>query len=81
MAKGPLAGGNVVTCWVFRDTAHGHELVMTAPMHGLAVKSTRWKGYRDIELTSMSAAKISTVLCQFDGKQYKEFKSKVEDIQ
>jgi len=81
MARGPLAGGNVVTFWVFRGTPHGHELVLTAPMHDLIVKNTRWNGYRDVEFASMSAAKISTVLCRFDGKQYKEYKSKLENIQ
>jgi hypothetical protein len=80
MARGPLAGGNVVTFWVFRGTPHGHELIMTAPMHDLIVKNTHWKGYRDIELLSASAVKISTVLCRFDGRKYKEYKSKLEDI-
>lgn len=81
MARGPLAGGNVVTFWVLRGTPHGHELVLTAPMHDLIVKNTRRNGYRDIELASMSAVKVSTVLCRFDGKRYKEYKSKAEDIQ
>ena len=81
MVRGPLAGGNVVTFWVFRGTPHGHELVLTAPMHNLTVKDTRWNGYRDIELASMSAVKVAKVLCRFDGKQYKEYESKLEDIQ
>lgn len=80
MARGPLAGGNVVTFWVFRGTPHGHELVLAAPMHDLIVKNTRWNGYRDVELASMSAVKISTVLCRFDGKRYVKYKSKTEDI-
>jgi hypothetical protein len=80
MAKGPLAGGNVVTFWIFRGTGHGHELVLTAPMHDLVVRHSRRNGYRDVELTSMSAVKISSVLCRFDGKQYARYKSKVEDI-
>lgn len=80
VAEPPIAGGNVVTFWVFRDTGHGHDLVLTAPMHDLNVKNTRHNGYRDVELDSMSAVKISTVWCRFDGKQYKELKSKVEDI-
>ena len=81
MARGPLAGGNVVTFWVFRGTAHGDELVLTAPTHNLIVKNARWNGYRDIELASMSAVKVSTVVCRFDGHRYKEYKSKLEDIQ
>jgi hypothetical protein len=80
MAEGPLAGGNVVTFWVFHRTAHGHELVLMAPAHDLAVKNSRWNGYRDIELTFMSAVRISIVLCRFDGKQYAKYKSKTEDI-
>jgi len=80
MAKGPLAGGNVVTFWIFRGTAHGHELVLTAPMHDLVVRHSRRNGYRDVELTSMSAVKISSVLCRFDGKRYARYKSKIEDI-
>ena len=81
MARGPLAGGNVVVFWVFRGTPHGHELVLTAPMHDLIVKNTRRNGYRDVELLSANAVTVSTVLCRFDGKQYKEYKSKAEDIQ
>ena len=80
MAEPPLAGGNVVTFWVFRDTGHGHDLVMTAPMHDLNVKNTRHNGYRDIELDAMTAVTLSTVLCRFDGKQYKEYKSKQKDL-
>jgi hypothetical protein len=80
MAKGPLAGGNVVMFWIFRRTTHGHELVLMAPAHDLAVKNSRWNGYRDIALSSMSARRISTVLCRFDGRQYTKYKSKTEDI-
>jgi hypothetical protein len=80
MAVGPLAGGNVVTFWIFRRTTHGHELVLMAPAHDLIVKSSRWKEYRDIELTSMSAVTVSTVLCRFDGRRYTGYKSKTENI-
>jgi hypothetical protein len=75
MARGPLAGGNVVTFWVFRSTAHGHDLVLSAPAHDLVIKNTRGKGYRDIELVSMSAVQLSTVLCRFDGEIYAKYKT------
>jgi len=74
-AEGALAGGNVITFWIFRATAHGHELVLKAPAHDLIVKNTRWNGYRNVELASMSAAEISTVLCRFDGKKYARYKA------
>jgi hypothetical protein len=80
VAEGPLAGGNVVTFWVFSVTNHGYELVLTAPAHDLIVKSTRWNGFRDIELTSMSAVQINSVLCRFDGKKYAGYRTKSEQI-
>jgi len=81
MGQGPLRGANVITFWVFRSTSHGHELVLNAPAHDLIVANTRWKGYREIELVSMTARQISTVLLRFDGKGYKEFKASSEHIQ
>ena len=80
MARGPLAGGNVVTFWVFRATARGHVLVLTAPAHNLIVRKGSWKGYRDIELASMTAVEVSTVLCRFDGERYVGYKTKSELI-
>ncbi len=81
MAEGSLRGSNVTTFWVFRGTASNYELVLTAPAHDLEVKKTRWKGYRDIELTSLTAVKISTVLCRFNGKQYTKHRAKTQPIQ
>jgi len=78
MARGPLAGANVVTFWVFCATAHGYELVLTAPAHDLIVRNTRWFGHRDIELLSASAVQFSSVLCRFDGKRYTSYKTKSE---
>jgi hypothetical protein len=80
MGQGPLRGANVITFWVFRATTRGYELVLTAPAHDLIVSNTRWKGYRDIELVSMTARQISTVLLRFDGKTYREHKSMSEPI-
>jgi hypothetical protein len=76
----PVTGGNVTIFWVFRATPDGHELVLTAPAHDLRVRSRRSKGYRDIELVSMTAAQISDVLCRFDGKRYAEYRSSLQPI-
>ena len=75
-AEPPLAGGNVDTFWVFRATAHGHELMVTAPAHSLALKSTRSHGYRDIELLSNTAVAFHTVILRFDGTEYKVLRDK-----
>ena len=81
MAMAPLTGGNVDSFWIFRETPHGYELIMNAAVHDLWIKKTRWKGYREIELVSMSASQISSAICRFDGKKYVGHKSKLEDIQ
>lgn len=70
MGEGVLRGSNVTTFWVFLASPSGYKLVLTAPANHLIVKSTRSKGRRDIELTSMTAAQISTVLLRFDGELY-----------
>jgi len=80
VGKEPLAGANVVTFWVFCSTDHGYKLVLTAPAHDLIVKNTRWKGHRDIELSSESAVQFSSVLCRFDGERYTPYKTKSEPI-
>jgi len=79
-ASGPLAGGNVVTFWVFFMTPQGPRLVMMAHEHDLIVKSAYRKGHREIELDSMTAGQISTVLCRFSGKQYVAYQEKTEPI-
>ena len=81
MGEGSLRGANVITFWVFCPTARGYELVLAASAHDLIVKNSRWKQYRNIELVSMTAREISSVLFRFDGKRYTEFKSTSEHIQ
>jgi len=80
MGVGPLRGANVITFWVFSAVARGYELVLMAPAHDLIVKDARWKGHRDIELVSLTAAEISTVLVRFDGESYKEYKARSEPL-
>jgi len=80
MEVGPLRGANVITFWIFSATTHGYRLVLMAPAHDLIVKNTRWKGYREIELVSMTALEISTVLVRFDGERYKKYKARSEHI-
>jgi len=80
MEVGPLRGANVITFWIFSATTHGYRLVLMAPAHDLIVKNTRWKGYREIELVSMTALEISTVLVRFDGERYNKYKARSEHI-
>jgi hypothetical protein len=81
VGEGPLHGTNVTTFWVFRSKSDSHELVLTAPAHTMAFKKTRSKGYRNIELTSATARQISTVIYQFDGKQYRKVQSKIKQME
>lgn len=81
VAEPPLAGGNVVTFWVFQKWSGGYTLVLTAPAHDLKILHHRTGNYRDIELVSMTASSISTILCRFDGKQYATYRSISKSIQ
>jgi hypothetical protein len=75
-AKGPLRGANVDTFWVFLRTPNGAELVLTAPVHDLAIKRARHNGYRDIELLGATAVEWSTTLLRFNGRKYEVYRSK-----
>jgi hypothetical protein len=81
VGEGPILGANVTTFWVFCSTPHGHELVLTAPEHDLVVKRGRWKGYREIELTSATAVGFSRMLLRWDGRKYAAYREKSEHIQ
>ena len=80
MGEESLRGANISPFWVFKHTTDGYRLVLNAPAHNLTIKDTRWNGHREIELRSMTAAKISTVLCRYNGKEYVEYKSRLESI-
>jgi hypothetical protein len=80
MGEGPLRGANVIPFWVFCATARGYAMVLTAPAFELDVKNTRWKGHRDIELSSLTAVQMSTVSLRFDGERYVEYRSTSEPI-
>lgn len=78
IAKGPLVGANVTTFWVFRSTPHGYRTILNGPALGLTVLHTRWKGYREIELTSATAVQVDTVLLRWDGSKYAFYREKTE---
>lgn len=79
-AEGPLVGGNVDTYWVFIRKDKGYVLVLTIPTHDLIVKSSRFGGYRNLEVLAATASTVTTVYLRFDGRQYREYSAKTEDI-
>jgi hypothetical protein len=76
----PLSGANTQAFWVFRNTGNGYELVLTAPAHDLEVKNHRSQGYRDIEMSAVTAGEFHSVLFRFDGKRYMNHREKLEPI-
>jgi hypothetical protein len=76
----PLSGANTATFWVFCATHNSYQLVLNAPAHDLIVKNTRWKGYREIEMSAETAVEFTSVLFRFDGKRYTEYRTKSEPI-
>jgi hypothetical protein len=75
MAVEKLRGANVTTFWVFHAALGGYKLALTASAHDLIVKKDRRKGHHSIELVSMTATYVSTVLLRFDGERYVEYKA------
>ena len=80
LGEGDLRGANVITFWIFRDTDHGHELVLMAHAHDLIVRKNRWNEYREIEISGETAEEFTSVLFRFDGKRYAEYREKSEHI-
>ncbi len=80
LAEGPLRGANVTTFWVFCATDRGYVLALAASAHDLTLKNSRSHGYRDLEIASMTAVQISTVLFRFNGERYAEYAAKSQAI-
>ncbi len=72
-----MRGYHMIEFWVFRATAHGHELVLNAPARDLRVENTRWHGYRDITFTSAMGEQI---WCRFDGERYTKYKPTLKPV-
>ena len=76
----PVSGGNTAMFWVFRARDPGHALVLTIVAHDLILKNTRSKGYRDIEVHSMTAVRLSTAVYRFDGQKYSHYRQSSRDL-
>jgi hypothetical protein len=50
------------------------------PAHDLIVTQTRFNGYRNLEAYGMTCCTITTTRVRFDGREYKLYFSKTEDI-
>ncbi len=69
----PCIGGmNITSYWVFQTLPLGHKLVLTNRSFGLKVMTTRTKGYRDIDMGSVTPGlgEVGTIY-KFDGKKYR----------
>jgi hypothetical protein len=78
--NGCLNGANVGPFWVVQKTSKGCQVVLSGGGHNLEILSTRSKGYRDIQLTSATATKVSTSVFRFDGHRYQIYQAKSEPI-
>jgi hypothetical protein len=56
-------------------------LILTAQAHNLNLKNARWKGYKEIELLSVTLGKANTALYRFDGTRYTQYNVTSEKIQ
>jgi hypothetical protein len=77
----PINGANVAWFWIFRLTSQGHKLVLFGGGHDLRVTSRYSKGFREIELLSVTLGQFNTLLYRFDGQEYRRYKATSEKIQ
>jgi hypothetical protein len=75
-----LFGARTVQFWVFRKTAQGYESVLSITSVGLTVLNSKWKGYRDVEVSESNVSTMSETLYRFDGKQYRRYQTKTKPI-
>ena len=75
-----LFGANIGPFWVFRNTPQGYKLVLSISALGIQVLPSRSHNCRDILAGAVAAGKAVNVTYKFDGKSYREFSTKVEEI-
>jgi hypothetical protein len=78
-AEEKLRGANICPFWVFTDTPYGMKLVLSASAQDEWILNSRWRGYRNIELISMTCCEISRTWLRFEGGKYSEYRSSSED--
>jgi hypothetical protein len=71
---GKLKRANVAAFWVFRPMHLGYEVLLTAIEHDLTITEERWKGYRIIKTSAVTATSLRSAAYRFEGGQYKIFK-------
>jgi len=82
--SGPCTCG-MVNCSIFlyRQSAGGYELILTdAAGLGLELLKTSSKGYADLQVDARdTAATTSSTFYKFDGKQYREARSTITQVE
>ena len=79
-ATGPRVGANVVAFWIFIRLQNEWKLALMIPAHNLKVTPKHFNGYRHLEADAMTCCTIATARFRFDGREYKRYFSKTEDI-
>jgi hypothetical protein len=80
MGIGDLRLPHAVLFWIFRQTAQGHELILSTGGDGLTVLNVKANGYRKIRIHNNTASATTAVTYQFDGHKYVQSKEKTEPI-
>jgi hypothetical protein len=75
-----LFGANIGPFWVFRKVPDGYKLVLSVSALGMEVLENKSHNYRDLKVGAIAAGKVVNVTYKFNGNNYKEAGSKVEEI-
>lgn len=73
-AEGPLVGANIRQFWIFADTPGGMKLVANGAAHDVTIHRVRWRGYRIIELDSMTCCRLDTTWLRLENGKYRDYR-------
>lgn len=65
-----LFGAHAVPFWILAKADEGYRLLLNTTGDALQVMDQRTKGYRDIEVSSLTAVTRTALILKFDGNRY-----------
>jgi hypothetical protein len=77
---GCLIGANVAPFWIYRKTSQGFESVFDIHVHHLKILRSKWNGFREIRVYSMTVSTVTTEVFRFEGDIYHSYFKITEPI-
>ena len=76
-----LNGVNVGPFWIARKLDNEYRLILSTGGHDLEILNTRYRGYRDVRVSTATATMITTIDYRFNGLQYQKHDTTTKPIE